>query len=103
MSNLHNIYLDATSIPDEDADKISSDVLINESLEFKQQRIDKWLLLQESREFVSIVQNLIDTKIVEAIKLAATYPQHKNHDKVIHTLVEVNTLKETLNKMTYAS
>ena len=102
--SIHSIYTESVTIPKDSEFQLSSDeALQNESLEFKKQRYAEWHKIQETKEILSLIQKEIDDKSKEAIQLAASYPSHKNHDKVIHTLIVVNTLKEILNKMTYVS
>lgn len=88
MPNLASIYSEATKAFEPIEEQTES---IAEQELTAQQRYD-WLKSPVTVNTFSSISNAIEAKMKQAIDLAMSYPQTKNHDKVIQLLVEINTL-----------
>ena len=102
MSNLSQIYHDATSLPDNDDSipAITDESIKQPDLVKKQLKIN-WLHSSVTQEMISSIHDEIEENMTLALELANGYSVNKNADKIVQVLNHINSLKKVL--ATYVS
>lgn len=60
-----------------------------------------WKQSTITQEFVKQTQDEIGTLLTDAVNLSVSYPQHNNHQQIIHKLIKVKALQEVLDTHIY--
>jgi hypothetical protein len=97
MPNLLKVYTDLTKFPSEDEKKFMQEVNPADDAA-RTQALSNWKHSSITKEKIQKHEMEYAKLVNESIKLAVSYPTHKNFEQIVQNLVKANTLIEIITE-----